>query len=838
MKRALSALTVILILLSAVVPIYGAGASTLMLTGPEAGADDNGYGLYTDLPYVPKYSGELSSQSRVILMDLATGNILIEQNGDVRAYPASTTKIMTAVLLIENTLEDQWDTPISTLQEVNSSDSAKGSQFGLEIGDRPTRRDLLYGLLLPSGCDCAYVVSNLIAGSEEDFVFMMNKRASEIGMNNTGYENSYGLASNGHYTTAEDMATLVRHAMQYPLFRSICATPSKTLNIRNGSGVRTITTYNTNYLLRTDSPYYYSYAIGVKTGTATIADHCLTSAARKNGLELAAVVMNSDNNSERYTFSREILEWGFRFYASEGGYYSMTLTNALFKAGSGGCGVYAAPDSSQEDNLPISVFPAGAGLRAGAYRYDNNGTLWYMIWTDNGFQWAKSTEMEFVCYVNDIKIETGSALSGVTLAGEDKTVDSVIASRHLVKAVTVTVYDEQGEPVTGGSNYPAASCTHTLAGTTVDNDVDLGILSPGKYTCVTHVEAVAYVPDAPDREYYTVDEKSTILIAADSTGEDADGEPLFDEYVYSYNSNTGSGAPDGGSFRLGNSFKVSDAVPVKPGCVFAGWNTEPDGSGEAFKAGDPVNRQGSVMLYATWAPGRNEWKSDIKASFDDGRLVLTGGAANSAGIVSSILKVLGPNGNELYSKASSGISNAVDASEYAEDLAALELTDGVYTVELTAAVGTGVPEKVFEQTVEVTSRPICTLMFVPNGGNMSSESMTVVCGEPYGELPVPEKYGYVFKGWYDNNEKKIEAETIVPNADNGIIILHANWEDPYSPGSHGNNPGSSSGLAAIPLWVWLAASLLIAAILVVLIVVIIRRPDNGDEAEEETAARE
>ena len=130
--------------------------------GADTGRSYEGAGVGTPIPYVPEYTGELSSQSRVLLMDLETGNVLIEQNADVRAYPASTTKIMTAVLLIENTDDDDWDTPIPPIEQANSNLSKKGSQCGLKPGDQPTRRDLLYGIMLPSGCDCAYVVSNLI----------------------------------------------------------------------------------------------------------------------------------------------------------------------------------------------------------------------------------------------------------------------------------------------------------------------------------------------------------------------------------------------------------------------------------------------------------------------------------------------------------------------------------------------------------------------------------------------------------------------------------------------------------------------------------------------------
>lgn len=847
MKRAF-AFSMALIILMSLFPSVGTalsngpGAVLLHTDGSlpasSAAGTEHGDGLYTEIPYVPEYTGELSSQSRVILMDLETGNILIEQNGDVRAYPASTTKIMTALLLIENTKDDEWDVRLPALQEVNSEQSAKGSQLGLIVGDEPTRRDLLYGILLPSGCDCAYVTACLIAGSETDFVFMMNKRASEIGMTNTGYENSYGLASNGHYTTAEDMATLVRHAMQYELFRAGVSTESKTLNIKNGSGTRTLFTRNTNYLLRHDSQYYYKYAIGVKTGTATIADHCLTSAARKNGLELIAIVMNSDSNDERYTFSKEILEWGFAYYASEGGYYSMNVTNAYFISGETGCSIYTAPDSADESNVPIDTLPANTGVRVGAYRYDNNGTLWYMVWCGDGFHWAKSSDLIFASYVNDIKADIGPALSGVTLIGDDPEINGVISSRHNVKAVTVTVYDESGMPVTGGSNYPNASCTHTLLGTTVDLDVDLGTLPAGKYTCVTHVEAVAYVPDAPDREYFISDEESTLLIMDHSSGTDGSGAPFFSKYAYSYNSNTGSGSPSGGTADTGMPFIASSELPQKAGCVFAGWNTKPDGSGTTYAPGDAVIEEGSVTLYAIWQAGKDEWQCDIEAAVSDGKLELSGSAVNTIGITGAELTITQEgSGTPMLSKQYTCLTNTLDASTFADDTEGLQLTDGSYSIRLTCTAAGGIPVMLLDKVLDVGSAEIYSLVLVLNGGSIEGDAdgFTAERGKPFGELPVPVKEGYEFEGWYDNSEQKVEADSIVPESTNGVIVLHANWRSTSSGDNseQGGSSGSHSFLASIPLWVWLAGALVIAGGLIALIVIIIRKPDNAaDDAEQ------
>ena len=789
---------------------------------------DNGtvedQGLYTIIPYVPEYSGNLSSQTRVLLIDLETGNAIIEQNGDVRAYPASTTKIMTAVLLIENTADDEWDTPVEALKEVNSSVSATGSQFGLIVGDCPTRRDLLYGLMLPSGCDCAYVVSNLIAGSETDFVLMMNIRASEIGMNNTGYENSYGVASNGHYTTAEDLATLVRHAMQYELFRKVVSTENKTLSFYNSAlgRKRTIVTKNTNHLICHDSSDYYKYAIGVKTGTTEMAAYCLTSAARNNGLELAAIVMNSEGNSERYGFSKEMLEWGFRYYASEGGYYSMNITNALFRASAGGCMVYDVPETGSEGKA-VAELAEGLGVRVGAYRTDEGGNIWYMVWHNGSFDWAKAEQLEFVAYVNDIRIDEGAALRGVHVQGEDPDINGVIASRHLVKAVTVTVYDQNGQPVTGGSNYPAASCTHSLFGTTVDRDVDLSILAPGTYECITKVEAVAYVPTAPSREYYISEEKSVIVISESA-------ESSEQQCTYCYNSNTGERAPEGGVVKKGETFEINIKTPVKAGCRFAGWNTKADGTGKAYAPGETVTADSSIILYAVWEKGNDEWFTSIEPSFVDGNLVINGNLSNEAGItaVKLNLSAIGDSGSEpVFIQTEYCCTNSYDFDDLNKKLKEINLANGEYQLTLSAARAQYGFETLYDYRIQNDTVNYYHVTFDPNGGKIVSgkASLEMTTGQLFPSVPKAEKTGANFEGWFDSNGDPIGIGSPLPASDSNEIVIKARWSD----GSDGGTIiiHQHTGLAAVPWWILVCGGALLLALIIGLIIIILRKPDRN-----------
>jgi D-alanyl-D-alanine carboxypeptidase (penicillin-binding protein 5/6) len=233
-----------------------------------------------------------------ILMDWRTGQVLYAKDAYRRRDPASTTKILTAVVLLEN----------ARLSEVTtvSRNAAwtPGSFMPLRAGQELTLGELLWGMLLRSGNNACVAVSEHVAGSERAFVEMMNRRAAELGARNTRFRNSHGISVPGHYTTAFDLALMARHALTIPAFEAIVRTREATLYVDGGEAE--VELRNTNTLLWT-----FAGADGVKTGTTDRAGRCLVASATRDGRRLLSVVLHSD---ERYRDTATLLAWGFEHY--------------------------------------------------------------------------------------------------------------------------------------------------------------------------------------------------------------------------------------------------------------------------------------------------------------------------------------------------------------------------------------------------------------------------------------------------------------------------------------------------------------------------------------------
>ncbi len=247
----------------------------------------------------------LSARSAV-LMDAASGRLLYEKNGFERLPMASTTKIMTAVLAIENcSMAD-----VVTVSPVASG--VEGSSIWLAAGEQLTVEQLLYGLMLNSGNDAAVALAEHTAGSVDAFVALMNAQAKELGMYNTGFETPNGLDGDGHYTTAYDMAVLARHAMTLPKFREIAGTKQKNIPWSGHEWDRSLK--NHNKLL-----WQYEGCTGVKTGFTKKAGRCLVSSALRDGRELVAVTLNAPDDWQDHA---RLLDYGF------GDYETAALTKA------------------------------------------------------------------------------------------------------------------------------------------------------------------------------------------------------------------------------------------------------------------------------------------------------------------------------------------------------------------------------------------------------------------------------------------------------------------------------------------------------------------------------
>ena len=259
-----------------------------------------------------------------MLIDESTGMVLYSKNEKEKIAPASTTKIMTASLLLEQieagtiSLDDQ----VKIGDEIKS---ARGSLMGLSVGDEVTVEDLLYGMMLSSGNDAALAVAKLVGGSVDDFVDLMNEKAQEIGMSGTHFSNPHGMddKSGNHYVTVEDMAKLTIYSGRFSLLRQISKTSTYTVTANNDG--KTYVLKNTNKLIYYDAEtdkqdYTYKLATGLKTGNTPNAGSCLvaTATSEDKSTKLIALVYGdeSDQGAERWTMAKSMLEYGFQNYVT------------------------------------------------------------------------------------------------------------------------------------------------------------------------------------------------------------------------------------------------------------------------------------------------------------------------------------------------------------------------------------------------------------------------------------------------------------------------------------------------------------------------------------------
>ena len=239
-----------------------------------------------------------------VLMEKETGTILYEQNSHDKLEPASVTKVMTLLLVMEALDSGR----ISLEQTVTMSAHAVsmgGSQIWLEEGEQMTVRDLLKAVAVVSANDGAVALAELVAGSEESFVSLMNQRAAELGMADTTFVNCTGLPAAGHLTSAYDIALMSRELiLNHPSIREYTTIWMDSL--RDGAFQLT----NTNKLIR-----FYDGATGLKTGSTDSALYCLSATAERSGMELIAVVLKSPTSQERFDAARALLDYGFANYA-------------------------------------------------------------------------------------------------------------------------------------------------------------------------------------------------------------------------------------------------------------------------------------------------------------------------------------------------------------------------------------------------------------------------------------------------------------------------------------------------------------------------------------------
>ncbi len=259
--------------------------------------------------------------SACLLMEESTGKILYSKNANSIMYPASTTKIMTAILTLEKC--NLSDTAVVSHNAVFSIPSGY-STASLVEGEVLTIEQLLNVLLIPSANDAAVVLAEHIAGSVEAFSDMMNSKAVELGCLNTHFVNPNGIHNENHYSTAYDLALIGRYAMQFPTFKEISSKTRYTLPITNAYSKEDRIFNTTNDLIKpnySSSPtnYYYKYATGGKTGYTDPAGQCIVATATKDNISLIAVTLHGDftedNLSQRALDCKALFEYGFNNFS-------------------------------------------------------------------------------------------------------------------------------------------------------------------------------------------------------------------------------------------------------------------------------------------------------------------------------------------------------------------------------------------------------------------------------------------------------------------------------------------------------------------------------------------
>ena len=261
---------------------------------------------------VPEPNFPIYSEGAV-LMDSSTGTLLYGKNENEKLYPASTTKILTAILAIENCkLTDKITASYDAVMSIPSG----YSNAAIQVGETLTAQELLDMFLIHSANEIGNIFAEHISGSIDNFANLMNKKATELGCKNTHFTNPSGIHDSEHYSTAYDMALIARYCMKNETFRNIVSKLTCTIEATDMYEKRFFR--NTNDLIDPKSKYYYEYAIGMKTGFTSQAKNCLISASLKDGLELITVALGAeateDGRSGRYVDTLNLFEYGYSNY--------------------------------------------------------------------------------------------------------------------------------------------------------------------------------------------------------------------------------------------------------------------------------------------------------------------------------------------------------------------------------------------------------------------------------------------------------------------------------------------------------------------------------------------
>lgn len=246
------------------------------------------------------------SADSALLMDASSGETVYGYESDTQRYPASITKVMTALLAIEQCkLSDIVEYPSEVVNSIEPGSSTAGINAGAKI----TMEDTLYALMLVSANEAGAAIAHHISGSDKEFARLMTERAKELGCTGTQFRNPHGLPDEEHYTTAHDMALILRQAMRYESFRKIAG--ATYYKMENKTLSSPIELYNHAKIMRESSEYYYEYVEGAKTGFTQAALNTLVTYAKKDDVELICVILKDYGADKSYQDTKALYKWAF-----------------------------------------------------------------------------------------------------------------------------------------------------------------------------------------------------------------------------------------------------------------------------------------------------------------------------------------------------------------------------------------------------------------------------------------------------------------------------------------------------------------------------------------------
>ena len=260
-------------------------------------------------PVVFSYADDFSINAKsCILMDYHTGRVLYESNSDAKYPVASIVKLMTILLTLEEIDAGRLDLD-AIITASNTAADMGGSQVFIEAGGNYKVSDLLKSVIISSANDASVLLAETIAGSESNFVNMMNKKATELGLDNTNYDNCTGLPAVTQFSSARDCAVLLKQVSQYDLYHKYCNIWMDKLSHPEGRETELV---NTNKLIR-----YYKGCIGGKTGSTGEAGYCLSAVAKRGDMKLIAVVLGTESSKDRFGQTSKLFDYGFNNFENK-----------------------------------------------------------------------------------------------------------------------------------------------------------------------------------------------------------------------------------------------------------------------------------------------------------------------------------------------------------------------------------------------------------------------------------------------------------------------------------------------------------------------------------------